>query len=83
MVCLCGLTRGQGPGFAGAERMIVVVPLVGAGTMDDPRRPLGMPVRGLPPGVTEMTYVLSDDQKLAIVELTALKRSGWPRRRSR
>jgi len=71
-VCLCGMARGQ----AGTERMIVVAPLVGAGTVEDPVRPLGMPARGLPAGVLGMTYVLSDNQKLAIVEITALKRAA-------
>jgi hypothetical protein len=77
MLCLAGaVAQAQGPGVphAGMERMIVVTPMIGAGTLADPRRPLGMPPEGLPAGVESLSYVLSDDGKFAIVQVVSRKR---------
>jgi len=57
---------------AALERMIVVVPMIGAGTPDNPRRPLGMDlVASLPDTPIGYRYVLDDGGHFAIVLLTA------------
>ncbi|HYL35377.1 MAG TPA: hypothetical protein VEV17_05655 [Bryobacteraceae bacterium] len=64
------------------ERVMAVVPLVGAGTPEDPKRPLYAP---LPhgrdstsrTGILGFTYVLSDDGKSALVEFVARDRSAF------
>ena len=67
--------RSQG---AVLERMIVVVPMVGAGTADDPRRPMGMPAGDAKPdSPIGYRYVISDSGQLAIVELTAPSRKHF------
>lgn len=67
--------RSQG---AALERMIVVVPMVGAGTADDPRRPMGMPAGDAKPdSPIGYRYVISDSGQLAIVELTAPSRKHF------
>jgi hypothetical protein len=55
------------------ERVLLVVPMVGAGTYEDPRRPLvmGRPSQGLPPGIVSIRYEESDDGKTALVEVVA------------
>ena len=54
------------------ERVIAVVPLTGAGTYADPKRPLFTPRPGEnAPDIVSFRYELSDDGKFAIVELTA------------
>jgi hypothetical protein len=65
------------------ERLVCVVPMVGRGTDDDPRRPMFAP---LPPGPYEersrdgiiaFTYQESDDGKYALVEFVALDRAAF------
>ncbi len=52
--------------------MIVVVPMIGRGTPEAPRRPLGMDLlTSLQATPVGFRYVLSDDGRFAIVELTA------------
>ncbi len=60
------------------ERVLAVVPMVGAGTADDPRRPLVMPrpSEGLPEGVVSMRFEESDDGKTALVEVVARDRKS-------
>lgn len=54
------------------ERLVLIVPLVGSGTRDDPRRPMFVPARpGASPGLISFHYDVSDDAKTAIVELVA------------
>ncbi len=65
------------------ERVLCVVPMVGAGTPEDPRRPMFAP---LPPqpgelpsraGILAFTYQESDDGKFALVEFVAANRSAF------
>lgn len=61
------------------ERLYAVVPLIGAGTPQDPKRPLFVPSpeerqraeAGKTPIITNYSVVLSDDRKFALVELVA------------
>ena len=59
-----------------------MVPLVGKGTADDPRRPAFVPApapKGTPPptnGIIGFTMVLSDDGKSALVEFVARDRAA-------
>ncbi len=58
------------------ERVIAVVPLVGKGTVEDPRRPLHAPAPGeisatSRTGIVGFTWVPSDDGKFAIVQFVA------------
>jgi hypothetical protein len=64
------------------ERLLCVVPMVGSGTADDPRRPMFAP---LPPGPYEkrsrdgiiaFTSEESDDGRYALVEFVARDRAG-------
>ena len=65
------------------ERILCVVPMVGAGTPDDPRRPAHAPLPpppGVPPsrdGIVAFTYEVSDDGNLALVEFVALNREAF------
>ncbi len=57
---------------AAMERMIVVVPMIGRGTPESPRRPLGTElISSLQTTPIGYRYVLSDDGRFAILELTA------------
>src|SRR5271166_2596258 len=60
------------------HRVICVVPLVGAGTAQDPRRPLYAPSLGSasPDGIIAFTQVPTDDGKSAIVEFVAKNRKA-------
>ncbi len=58
------------------ERVLCVVPMVGAGTAEDPRRPAYAPLpRGRSAlardGILAFTYQVSDDGRLALVEFVA------------
>ena len=65
------------------ERAMCVVPIVGAGTPDDPRRPAYAPVTPAPgvlpsrDGIIAFTFQESDDGKLALVEFVALTRDAF------
>ena len=60
------------------ERIVAIVPMVGAGTWDDPKRPMFVPgrqeARGATPGITAFRYQVSDDGRFAIVEFQAPSR---------
>jgi hypothetical protein len=58
------------PAFQG-ERIYAIVPMVGAGTARDPKRPLFAPVHGQQSSITGFSYQVSDDGKTALVELIA------------
>jgi hypothetical protein len=60
------------------HRVICVVPLVGAGTAQDPRRPLYAPTPGSasPDGIVAFTQVPTDDGKSAIVEFVVKSRKA-------
>lgn len=59
------------------ERILAVVPMIGAGTPDDPRRPLYAPLPGKTSrdGIIAFTYQVSDDGKSALLELVARDRA--------
>lgn len=63
------------------ERIVCVLPMVGAGTADDPRRPMYAPVisRGAPPrdGIIAFTFQESDDGKYALAEFVARDRAAF------
>ena len=64
------------------ERLILVVPVVGAGTAQDPKRPLFVPtheerVLAGAAGILSYSAVLSDDKKFALVELVARDRKAF------
>jgi hypothetical protein len=60
------------------HRVIAVVPLVGSGTADDPRRPLYAPTAksATPDGIIGFTQAPTDDGKFAIVEFVAKSRKA-------
>ena len=64
------------------ERAMAVVPIVGKGTLDDPKRPMYVPVPSaigpaVRTGILGYTYVESDDGKFALVEFVAQDRSAF------
>jgi hypothetical protein len=62
------------------ERLILVVPLVGTGTPEDPRRPMYAPVPGgepSPDGILGFSFIESDDGQRALVELVARDRAAF------
>jgi hypothetical protein len=72
------------PGSIG-EHVIAVVPLIGAGTVDDPRRPMFIPkpsetsaalAEGRTPELLAFHFVVADDGKTAIVEYVAPNRAA-------
>lgn len=86
LVCLCHSGRCWGQRRADSlqlyERVIAIVPMVGAGTYADPRRPLHAPVlgRGVADrgdGIVGFSYQVSDDGRLAVMELAARDRSAF------
>ena len=63
------------------ERVMCVVPIIGAGTMADPKRPLYAPIPGqMKPGVRTgiiaYHFEESDDHKFALVEFVAADRAA-------
>jgi hypothetical protein len=72
------------------ERILMVLPLVGSGTMADPIRPSLIPAPGsgvrtlqgiaaVPPTpILGYTYALSDDGKFALTEIVMRDRSAFP-----
>jgi hypothetical protein len=61
------------------ERLICVVPMIGSGTHEDPRRPMFAPIPGKasPDGIQAFAYQLSDDGQHALVEFVARDRSAF------
>jgi hypothetical protein len=60
------------------ERLIAIVPMIGTGTDEDPRRPQFVPAQGVDPsrrGLIGVSYQLSDDENFALVEFVARDRS--------
>ncbi|MGH9428437.1 MAG: hypothetical protein ACRD2L_19295, partial [Terriglobia bacterium] len=64
-------------GRLGYERLVAVVPMVGAGTFEDPRRPAYVPAardlgkKPQPTDILAFTYQVSDDGQFALVEFVA------------
>ena len=65
------------------ERLILIVPVQGLGSAQDPKRPLFVPTHedrvrdGAAAGIVSYTAVLSDDKKFALVELVARDRKAF------
>ena len=61
------------------QRLICVVPMTGAGTAADPRRPLYAPAALTPgqPGILAYSHQISDDGRYALVEFVALDREAF------
>ena len=65
------------------ERLILIVPVQGLGSAQDPKRPLFVPTHedrvrdGAAAGIVSYTAVLSDDKKFALVELVAYDRKAF------
>ncbi|MCX6633452.1 MAG: hypothetical protein NTW28_38140 [Candidatus Solibacter sp.] len=72
LTVLPGLVQAQGRvvGDGWAERLVVVVPMTGKGTYDDPRRPDLGTLEAKDTALTGWRYELSDDGKNAIVLLS-------------
>lgn len=82
LACCLPVLRAQQPVAARNlhERLLCVVPLIGAGTADDPQRPLFAPARldpASPSGIIAYSWQPSDDGKLAIVEFVARDRAAF------
>jgi hypothetical protein len=70
------------------ERVLAVVPMIGKGTFDDPRRPMYAPAPaqaqaehqalkpGAKPGIIEFRFQESDDHKFALVEFVAVDKEA-------
>jgi len=64
------------------DRIMIVVPLIGSGTLQDPKRPMFVPPPkaaspALRTGILAYTFVLSDDGKFALCEFVARDHSGF------
>ena len=69
------------------ERLLAVVPMIGSGTQDDPKRPAFTPAPTKPgeerrgeaalEGIVAFTAEISDDGRFAIVEFVARDRSAF------
>jgi hypothetical protein len=69
--------------FEAGEHLIAVVPMVGSGTIDDPKRPMFAPAmkdiataaaNGHAPMILQSHFVVADDGVSAIVEFVAPNR---------
>lgn len=62
------------------QRLLAVVPMVGKGTPEDPRRPMFAPPPGAPVsrrGIVSYTMQESDDGRFALVEFVAFERAAF------
>jgi hypothetical protein len=61
------------------ERLYLVVPMIGSGTTEDPRRPMYAPLPGeqAPDGIVAFTFQESDDGQFALVEFVARDRAAF------
>ncbi len=61
------------------ERILLIVPMVGSGKWDDPKRPLFAPAKMAAPtdrtGILGYSYQVSDDGKYALAEFVAQDRT--------
>ena len=96
VACLFGLdsARAQGRGIipvhSSFERVAAIVPIIGAGTVSDPTRPMFVPAGGFQQnvrpvidrtpasrtGIISYSYQMSDDGKSALVEFVSVDRAG-------
>ena len=65
------------------ERLICIVPMIGSGTYEDPRRPAYVPTdqdrEKLSPeeAILGYSFILSDDEQWALVEFAAIEREAF------
>ncbi|MCX6622803.1 MAG: hypothetical protein NTY38_17405 [Acidobacteria bacterium] len=61
------------------ERLVAIVPMTGAGTFNDPRRPMYAPIPGTESSkrLIGFSFMVSDDGKSALVEFVARDRSAF------
>lgn len=62
------------------ERIIAIVPMIGAGTAEDPRRPMFSPAQGVAAnrrGLIAFSYQLSDDENFALVEFVGVNSAAF------
>ena len=65
------------------ERLICIVPMIGSGTYEDPRRPAYVPTdqdqAQLSPGegILGYSFILSDDEQWALIEFAARERDAF------
>lgn len=59
------------------ERILLIVPIVGDGSLRNPRRPLFAPDKVGADGIVSFTAVLSDDGRFALVEYVARNRKAF------
>jgi hypothetical protein len=72
---ICSVCWGQGQ--SGGRRLLAVVPMVGQGTYEDPKRPMFVPAQGQQGVADDLSYsaLPSDDGRFAIVEFSLSKPS--------
>jgi hypothetical protein len=82
-VCLCGSAQNRQVDSRNQhERVIALVPFVGSGTMEDPKRPMFAPRPGeVDPGsrtgIVAFHFIPTDDGSMAIVELIARDKAAF------
>ena len=82
LFCAAGRLAAQPPVDRGNlyQRVHAVVPIIGKGTYDDPRRPMYAPAPGSPidkGGILSYTFQESEDGRFALVEFVALDRAAF------
>ena len=78
VLCACVCAQRRVDPKNSYSRIICVVPMVGTGTADDPRRPqyAPWPATQDPNGITGFFFQPSDDGKFAVVEFISRNRSA-------
>lgn len=62
------------------EKLLAIVPMIGAGTWDDPKRPMFVPARSAGTARNQIRnyhYTTSDDGRFALVEFSAVDRAAF------
>jgi len=82
-LCLCGFAQNRKVDSRNQhERLIALVPFVGSGTMEDPKRPMFAPrpgevAPGSKTGIVAFHFIPTDDGSMAIVELVARDKAAF------
>jgi hypothetical protein len=62
------------------ERLIAIVPMIGTGAPEDPRRPMFTPANGVDgsrQGLLGFSFQISDDENYALVEFVGMNRAAF------